>query len=76
MSTGRQFQQLTTFDSVVEILGGARAVGEMTDQNTAAVCNWRRRRSRFPTKYYIVMKAELDARGAEAPHDLWGFWQR
>lgn len=45
----------------------------MTDQNSAAVCNWKRRRSRFPTKYYKVMMRELDARGASAPDSLWGF---
>jgi hypothetical protein len=67
-------QQLNTFDAVVEALGGLRNVGRIcANQNTAAVCNWKRRRSRFPTKYYFLMKAEMDARGVEAPLDLWGF---
>jgi hypothetical protein len=68
-----QPRQLRTFDAVVAELGGLRAVAQLTKQDTAAVCNWKRRRSRFPTKYYILMKDELDARGAEAPLDLWGF---
>ena len=62
-----------TFDAVVELLGGKREVGRLTAQNTAAVCNWQRRRKRFPCKYYFVMKKELDARGADAPRHLWGF---
>jgi hypothetical protein len=69
-------RQLKTFDDVVTVLGGKRAVARLTNQNTAAVCNWKRRRARFPTKYYLVMKEELDARGIEAPHRLWGFVER
>jgi hypothetical protein len=69
----RCYRLLTSFDDVVEELGGVRAVGELTNQNSAAVCNWKRRRSRFPTKYFFVMQRELEARGAEAPRDLWGF---
>lgn len=70
-----QRQQLKTFDAVVEALGGKGEVGRLTAQDTAAVCNWKRRRSRFPTKYYLVMKDELEARGAEATPDLWGFYR-
>jgi hypothetical protein len=66
-------RQLKTFDDVVDALGGKSAVGRMLDQNSAAVCNWKRRRQRFPTKFYLIMKDELDARGADAPPDLWGF---
>jgi hypothetical protein len=69
-----QTRELETFDDVVAVLGGIGAVGRICEgQNSAAVCNWKRRRSRFPTKYYIVMKDELDARGASAPPRLWGF---
>jgi hypothetical protein len=68
-------RNLKTFNAVVAALGGKREVARLTNQNTAAVCNWQRRRSRFPTKYYIVMKAELDARGVDAPHKLWGFFE-
>jgi len=71
MQTRRK--RLNTFDDVVATLGGPRAVGRMTDQNSAAVCNWRRRRQKFPTKYFFLMKRELEARDAEAPLDLWGF---
>jgi hypothetical protein len=72
----RRYAQLESFDAVVEKLGGARKVGELCEnQETSAVCNWKRRRSRFPTKYYIVMKEELEAVNATAPHALWGFYE-
>jgi hypothetical protein len=82
MNSGLQSQKrptlqlLDTFDEVVEALGGKAEVGILCDQNTAAVCNWKRRRSRFPTKFYIVMLDELHARGYHAPFDLWGFVSR
>ena len=70
-------RQAQTFDEVVEVLGGKHEVARICDdQDTAAVCNWRRRRARFPTKYYIVMKEELAARGVDAPYRLWGFVEK
>jgi hypothetical protein len=75
MPEARQ-RELKTFDQVVKALGGKRAVGVLLDQNTAAVCNWERRRKRFPTKYYMVMIEELEARGAVAPDHLWGFYKK
>jgi hypothetical protein len=65
---------LETFDDVVDELGGLAAVGRLCDnQDAAAVCNFKRRRGTFPTKYYKLMIAELNERGATAPDDLWGF---
>ena len=72
-SAKRLPKQLATFDEVVEALGGKREVARICDQDTAAVCNWQRRRGKFPTRYFWVMKGELDARGVDAPLDLWGF---
>lgn len=72
-----QLLQLDTFDDVVEALGGKAKVGALCDdQDMAAVCNWRRRRLRFPAKYYVVMQDELNKRGYEAPLELWGFYRR
>jgi hypothetical protein len=74
MLNGLQLRHLKTFDAVVEALGGKAEVGRICEnQDTAAVCNWKRRRSRFPTKYYRVMIEELQERGATAPDKLWGF---
>jgi hypothetical protein len=73
----QSLQQLDNFDEVVEALGGKAKVGALCEgQDTAAVCNWRRRRQRFPTKYYPVMRDELEKRGFEAPEELWGFYQK
>jgi len=71
-----KLRSLKTFDDVVAELGGKRAVGIMLDQNTAAVCNWQRRRNVFPAKYYPVMIKALRKRGAKAPDDLWGFYKK
>ena len=66
-------RQLKTFDEVVEKLGGLTAVGQLcNDQDSAAVCNWKRRRSRFPTKFHKVMIEKLSEVGASAPDSLWG----
>jgi hypothetical protein len=78
-------RELKTFDSVVKALGGKREVARICGivtgdavnrQDTTAVCNWKRRRGKFPTKYYPVMIEELEARGATAPHTLWGFYKK
>jgi hypothetical protein len=75
MHSPQHQQQLDSFDAVVDALGGEREVARLCDdQDTAAVCNWRRRRGRFPTKYYPVMKEKLDELHVEAPLDLWGFY--
>lgn len=71
----RILKTLKTFDDVVAEFGGKAELGAFVDQNTAAVCNWRRRRKKFPTKYYKVMTEELEARGAAAPDELWGFYK-
>jgi len=44
----------------------------MTGNPPAAVCNWKARRLRFPSKYYVAMRDELAARGFSAPCALWG----
>jgi hypothetical protein len=71
------YRVLKTFDAVVKELGGLAAVGQLCeDQDVAAVCNWRRRRHRFPTKYYNIMIIELNKAGASAPDKLWGMVEK
>lgn len=65
-------QPLWSFDDVVTALGGPAAVGRMTGNPPSAVCNWRTKRQRFPSKYYVAMRDELSARGYYAPMGLWG----
>ena len=69
-----QTRHLSTFEEVVEALGGRRNVARLTGKNTGAVCTWQRRQRRFPTKYYFVMAEALAAQRATASRDLWGFY--
>lgn len=68
-------KQLNTFQAVVDELGGIAPTALLVGQNAAAVCNWKRRRSRFPTKFYFVMIEALAELGSTAPLDLWGFYK-
>ncbi len=70
----RRLKPLWTFNEVTDALDGPVAVGRITGQSGAAVCNWRRYRGRFPSKYYFVMRAALADRGYFAPISLWGFY--
>jgi hypothetical protein len=70
-------RKLQTFDDVVRVLGGPGKVGALCEgQDSAAVCNWRRRRGRFPTKYYPIMIEALAEQRATAPDHLWGFVEK
>jgi hypothetical protein len=70
----RRLQPLWSFKEVVDALGGPVAVGRLTGQTCAAVCNWRRYRGLFPSKYYFCMRAALADEGYFAPISLWGFY--
>jgi hypothetical protein len=65
---------LTTFDEVIDILGGVKKVAELVDRSPSAVCNWRRTKGRFPTAQYFVMQKALAALDCTAPRALWGFF--
>jgi hypothetical protein len=69
-------RHLENFDDVVDALGGKRKLAILLEQDTAAVCNWKRRRKRFPTKYYKEMIKALRAKRYSASDDLWGFYKR
>ncbi|MBR0753470.1 hypothetical protein JQ604_14880 [Bradyrhizobium jicamae] len=70
----RRLRTLTTFNEVVEALGGPVALGKLTGQTCAAVCNWRRYRGLFPPKYWPCMSEALAEVGCSAPLSLWGFY--
>lgn len=65
-------KQLLTFNEVVAALGGPATVAKMTRQMTSAVSNWRSKRGKFPSKYYVGMRDELARRGYYASPELWG----
>jgi hypothetical protein len=71
----RRLRQLCTYNAVVEALGGPVAVGRLTGQTCAAVCNWRSYNGLFPTKYYFTLQDALADRGYSAPRWLWGFYE-
>jgi hypothetical protein len=70
----KKLRPLWTFNDVVDALGGPVAVGRLTGQSCACVCNWRSYRGLFPSKYYFVLKGALADRGFYAPISLWGFY--
>lgn len=64
-------KQLTTIEQVIAELGGPAAVAELTCRTSlSAVPMWKLRQT-FPSNTYVVMKAALKAKGADAPDSLW-----
>lgn len=65
-------RQLQSVEDVISELGGFDSVKELTKRDgTFTVPMWKHRK-KFPPDTYLVMKAALDAKGAEAPAELWG----
>lgn len=63
---------LKTVPEVIEALGGAPAVRDLTEANSwQQVDNWRGR-GRFPSRTYVVMTDALSALGFVADSGLWG----
>jgi hypothetical protein len=69
----RRLQPLWTFNAVLKALGGPVAVGRITEQSCAAVCNWRSYHGKIPCKYYWDIKAALADEGYFAPISLFTF---
>jgi hypothetical protein len=68
-------RELHTVAEAVDLLGGNRAVAELTGRkNDSAVSNWKERGS-FPTNTYTILKPALEAHNATAPDSLWGMAQ-
>jgi hypothetical protein len=71
MTTGSD--ELTTFDAVVDALGGMTALARLTGRSRTAVSNWRCQRHCFPARTYFVITTELERRGFSADRSLWQF---
>jgi len=54
----------------MDVLGGDRAVGEITGRTRKAANNWRAF-GRFPADTYVAMQAALKKLGHTAPASLW-----
>lgn len=56
--------------SVIEFLGGNKAVAELLDADEKAVANWRYFEV-FPANTYVALKHVLRLHGRTAPDELW-----
>lgn len=64
---------LTSFDHVIEALGGLKGAAELLGVTPAGVCHWRARTGRFPARTHPRIAAELARKGATASRDLFDF---
>lgn len=64
-------KQLQSVEDVISELGGNDAVRELTNRGKpSAVLMWKVRQT-FPRETYLIMKAALREKGADAPDSLW-----
>jgi len=67
-------RKIRTFDDVLNALGGVKAVAELTEVTSSAVCKWRSRDGgRFPARTHPRIKAALAGKRQSAPQHLWDF---
>lgn len=64
-------EELTDARTVVEKLGGIRAVAELTQRKYSAAANWPSF-NKFPPNTFLVMREALRERHCTAPASLWG----
>lgn len=64
-------RELQTAGDVIDELGGTGATARLTGRKDQHVSNWRAA-GKLPAKTFLILKAELNARGVDAPSSLWG----
>lgn len=64
--------ELTSAREVIDILGGLKAVSELTGVTTITVSAWQTRLETMPAKTFVVLTSALEKRGHTAPPSLWG----
>lgn len=64
-------RELTSTVSVMDALGGTRAVADLTGRTYSAAFNWRSFET-FPADTYVALTAALRAIDRTAPDSLWG----
>lgn len=64
-------RELTSTASIMDVLGGTRAVADLTGRTYAAAFNWRSFET-FPADTYVVLTAALREIDKTAPDSLWG----
>ena len=65
-------KNLHTVAEVVEELGGAQAVKDLTKRASSSVVPVWKYRGKFPPNTFVVLQSALEARGLRAPSKLWG----
>jgi hypothetical protein len=68
------FTHLTSFNEVMDVLGGVKAVAEMTRNSRTSLWNWKQA-GQFPPRHYRMMRDALLERGCVADLRLWAFTQ-
>ena len=63
-------KELTTTTDVMHALGGTHAVAELTGRKYNAAAHWFHFKA-FPANTYVTMKTALQAKGLNAPDQLW-----
>jgi len=63
---------ISTFDGVMNVLGGFKAIAALTGVTSTVVRHWRRA-GRFPADTRERIEAELVRKGVTAPRHLWNF---
>jgi DNA-binding transcriptional regulator YdaS (Cro superfamily) len=64
---------LSSFDAVVDVLGGATEVAKLLGAQQPAVSNWRVRGGKFPAHYYLDITEALSRKQLTCRTDLFTF---
>ena len=65
-------RQLHSTSEVIQALGGAAAVADLTGRDYKSVNRWQSSSKRFPSATYVMIQSALVAAGMSAPAALWG----
>lgn len=65
-------KRVQTVEEVIEKLGGAKAIAQLTRAKSPSVVPTWKYRNKFPAKTFLQINKALKARGMCAPDELWG----
>jgi DNA-binding transcriptional regulator YdaS (Cro superfamily) len=64
---------LSSFDAVVDVLGGTSETARLLGAQQPAVSNWRARGGKFPARYYLAITEALRSKQLTCRTDLFAF---
>jgi hypothetical protein len=70
IAMGRSKKTLFSAEHIIDVLGGTRAVCELTGATRNSISNWRAFDA-FPARFYLVMTRALDRCGYRADPSFW-----